>query len=96
MAAGMGIDERDWALLVLLSILWGGSPFFTGIAVRELPPLTIVLARVAIAAVLLLPVLWGSGTKLPASAAGWMPFLVRLEVRLVGGRQMRVLVGKLA
>jgi drug/metabolite transporter (DMT)-like permease len=76
MAAGIGMDERDWALLVLLSILWGGSFFFTGVAVRELPPLTIVLARVAIAAVLLLPVLWASGTRLPASVSGWMPFLV--------------------
>ena len=75
-ATGMGMDQRDWALLALLSILWGGSFFFTGIAVRELPPLTIVLARVGIAAVLLLPVLWASGTKLPASLAGWMPFLV--------------------
>jgi drug/metabolite transporter (DMT)-like permease len=76
MAAGIGMDERDWALLVLLSVLWGGSFFFTGIAVRELPPLTIVLARVAIAAVLLLPVLWASGIRLPASVSGWMPFLV--------------------
>jgi drug/metabolite transporter (DMT)-like permease len=75
-AAGTGMDERDWALLVLLSILWGGSFFFTGIAVRELPPLTIVLARVAIAAVLILPVLWASGAKLPTGLAGWMPFLV--------------------
>jgi drug/metabolite transporter (DMT)-like permease len=76
MAAGTGMDERDWALLVLLSILWGGSFFFTGVAVRELPPLTIVLARVAIAAVLLLPVLWASRTRLPASVSDWMPFLV--------------------
>jgi drug/metabolite transporter (DMT)-like permease len=73
------MDERDWALLVLLSILWGGSFFFTGVAVRELPPFTIVLARVAIAAVLLLPVLLAQGAKgakLPASPAGWLPFLV--------------------
>ena len=70
------MHQRDWALLVLLSVLWGGSFFFTGVAVRELPPLTIVLARVAIAAVLLLPVLWASGARLPATAAGWMPFLV--------------------
>jgi drug/metabolite transporter (DMT)-like permease len=75
-AAGTRMDERDWALLVLLSILWGGSFFFTGVALQELPPLTIVLARVAIAAVLLLPVLWASGARLPASPAGWMPFLV--------------------
>ena len=75
-AAGTQMDERDWGLLVLLSILWGGSFFFTGVAVAELPPLTIVLARVAIAAVLLLPVLWASGARLPASLMGWMPFLV--------------------
>jgi drug/metabolite transporter (DMT)-like permease len=81
MAAATRMDERDWVLLVLLSILWGGSFFFTGIALRELPPLTIVLARVAIAAVLLLPVLWASGARaragrLPANLAGWVPFLV--------------------
>jgi len=73
------MDERDWALLVLLSVLWGGSFFFTGVAVRELPPFTIVLARVAIAAALLLPVLWANGARaamLPASPAGWMPFAV--------------------
>jgi drug/metabolite transporter (DMT)-like permease len=75
-AAGKPMDQRDWALLVLLSILWGGSFFFNGVAVRELPPLTIVLARVAIAAVLLLPVLWAYGARLPANPAGWMPFLV--------------------
>jgi drug/metabolite transporter (DMT)-like permease len=60
----------------LLSVLWGGSFFFNGVAVRELPPLTIVLARVAIAAALLLPVLWINGARLPANPAGWMPFLV--------------------
>ena len=77
--AEMRMDERDWALLVLLSVLWGGSFFFTGVAVRELPPFTIVLARVAIAAALLLPVLWANGASaamLPASPAGWMPFAV--------------------
>lgn len=70
------MDERDWARLVLLSILWGGSFFFTGVALRELPPLTIVLARVAIAAALLLPVLWADGARLPTNLAGWMPFFV--------------------
>jgi drug/metabolite transporter (DMT)-like permease len=70
------IDRRDWSLLVLLSVLWGGSFFFTGVAVQELPPLTIVLARVAIAAALLVPVMWAYGAKLPSSLGGWMPFFV--------------------
>ena len=32
--------------------------FFVGVAIKELPPLTIVLARVVMAAVMLLPLLW--------------------------------------
>jgi drug/metabolite transporter (DMT)-like permease len=72
--AATEMDERDWALLVLLSILWGGSFFFTGVAIRELPPLTIVLARVTIAAALLLPLLLAHGGTLPANLTGWMPF----------------------
>ena len=43
----------EWALLVALSLLWGGSYFFVGLAVRELPTFTIVVARVGIAAVAL-------------------------------------------
>jgi drug/metabolite transporter (DMT)-like permease len=70
------IDRRDWYLLVLLSVLWGGSFFFAGVAVRELPPLTIVLARVAFAAILLTPVMWAHGTRFPSTIAGWKPFFV--------------------
>ncbi len=44
---------RDWAGLVLLSVLWGGSFFFVGVAVREWPPLSVVLARVSVAALAL-------------------------------------------
>jgi hypothetical protein len=40
----MGIKE--WSLIAILSILWGGSFFFVGVAVKEMPPLTIVLCRV--------------------------------------------------
>ncbi len=43
----MGIKE--WSLIVILSILWGGSFFFVGVAVKEMPPLTIVLCRVCAA-----------------------------------------------
>jgi drug/metabolite transporter (DMT)-like permease len=75
-ATEIRMDERAWGLLVLLSVLRGGSFFFTGVAVAELPPLTIVLARVGIAAVLLLPMLWASGARLPTRLTDWMPFLV--------------------
>lgn len=50
------MNASEWALLVVLSILWGGSFFFVGIAVKELPPLTIVTLRVSIAALALLAI----------------------------------------
>ncbi|MHC2619607.1 drug/metabolite transporter (DMT)-like permease [Bradyrhizobium huanghuaihaiense] len=69
------IDARDWSLLAVLSILWGGSFFFNGAALRELPPLTLVLLRVALGAAILLPLLRVQGISFPKGAAGWTPFV---------------------
>ena len=44
----------EWMLLVLLSVVWGGSFFFNGIALREFPTLSIVTARLGLAALALL------------------------------------------
>lgn len=70
------IDARDWSLLAVLSILWGGSFFFNGAALRELPPFTLVFLRVALGAAILLPLLRMHGISLPKSATGWKPFVV--------------------
>jgi drug/metabolite transporter (DMT)-like permease len=70
------IDARDWALLAVLSVLWGGSFFFNGVVLRELPPLTLVLLRVALAAAILLPVLYAQGLPFPRAWAGWQPFFL--------------------
>ena len=72
----MTIDRQTWLLLILLSILWGAAFFFIGVAVRELPIFTIVLVRVALGALLLLPMLKLLGGALPKTLSGWMPFLV--------------------
>ena len=63
----------DWLMLVGLSVLWGGSFFFAKIAVGELPPLTVALGRVAIAAALLVVLARATGVALPDR---WRPFLV--------------------
>jgi drug/metabolite transporter (DMT)-like permease len=68
------IDARDWSLLGLLSVLWGGSFFFNGVVLRELPPLTLVLLRVALASIILLPLLWAYGIRFPKGFSGWKPF----------------------
>src|ERR1051325_7013736 len=47
------MSAPDWPLLVFLSVLWGGSFYFAKIAVAEIPPLTLALGRVAIAAAVL-------------------------------------------
>ena len=41
----------EWLLLLVLSVLWGGSFFFNRIVLAELPPMTLVLGRVALAAI---------------------------------------------
>jgi len=65
------MTATEWSLLLLLSLMWGGSFFFIGIAVKTLPPFTIVVARVSIAAVLLwlaAPLTGVSPTRLRAAA----------------------------
>ncbi|MBH5389641.1 DMT family transporter [Bradyrhizobium diversitatis] len=69
------IDARDWSLLAVLSILWGGSFFFNGAALRELPPLTLVFLRVALGAAILLPLIRMQGIGFPIGATGWKPFV---------------------
>ena len=69
------IDTRDWSLLAVLSILWGGSFFFNGAALRELPPLTLVLLRVALGAAILLPLMRMRGIAFPRGLMGWTPFV---------------------
>ncbi|TYL88806.1 DMT family transporter [Bradyrhizobium cytisi] len=70
------IDARDWSLLAVLSILWGGSFFFNGAALRELPPLTLVFLRVALGAAILLPLLRVQGISFPKGVRGWRAFVV--------------------
>ncbi len=74
MEAPKTMDGQDWSLLILLSVLWGGAYFFAGVAVKELPPLTVVLARVFLAAAALLPLFWYLGHSLPKSFSGWLPY----------------------
>jgi drug/metabolite transporter (DMT)-like permease len=70
------MDERDWSRLVFLSVLWGGTFFFTGVALKELPPLTLVCIRLSLATLILLPVLRINRIPFPKGIAGWWPFAV--------------------
>lgn len=69
------MTARVWAMLVALSLLWGGSFLFVGIAVAALPPFTIVLCRVGLAAAALWIFLAIIGRPMPRAPRVWAAFL---------------------
>lgn len=65
------LDGQGWALIAILSILWGGAFFLIEIGLRSFPPLTLVFARLALA----VPPMWLAmrlmGERLPAGLRIW-------------------------
>ncbi len=70
------MGAREWVLLAVLSILWGGSFFFFKVLVAEFPPFTVVLGRVGLAALALNALLLVRRDPMPASPRLWEAFLV--------------------
>lgn len=68
------MSGANWALLLLLSVLWGGTFFFSKIALAAVPPLTLVLARVSIGALGLLAWLLATGVSIPSGRSVWLAF----------------------
>ena len=65
---------REWMMLLTLAVLWGGSFFFNGIAVRDLPSFTLVWLRIAVGAGALLFAFRVLGQKFPRDRRTWMAF----------------------
>jgi drug/metabolite transporter (DMT)-like permease len=65
------MSATDWLLLLVLSVLWGGSFYFAKIAVLEIPPMTLALGRVGIAAAVLAVFARVMGSPFPRDAATW-------------------------
>ena len=55
----------QWAMIIALSIVFGGSFFFNGVIVRDLPPMTIVFFRVFLGAIALHLFLKATGRAMP-------------------------------
>jgi drug/metabolite transporter (DMT)-like permease len=77
------MSTSDWLLLVVLASFWGGSFFFAAIAVREIPPLTLALARVAVAAAILILYLRAAGVAMPKGADAWRRLAVMAVINNV-------------
>lgn len=69
------IPPRAWALLLLLALLWGGSFFFIAVALPEVPPLSLVAARVVLAAAALWIAARASGLRPPRGHAAAVTLL---------------------
>ncbi len=70
-AINKSMTASQWATLLTLSLLWGASFFFIGVAVKSLPVFTIVVARVAIAALILNLALHFSGMRMSLDLRLW-------------------------
>ena len=55
----------DYALLVTLAAIWGGSFLFIKIAIDTIPPMTIAAGRIALAAAILYLAARIAGQRLP-------------------------------
>lgn len=65
-----------WGLIVLLSMIWGGSFFLTEIGLTGMGPLTLVTGRVGIAAVALWVIIVARGDDLPRFGWIWLSLFV--------------------
>jgi drug/metabolite transporter (DMT)-like permease len=63
-------------MMLVLAVLWGGSFYFYKVLVAALPPLTVVLGRVGISALLLNGWLCARGRPLWRHGARWRDFVV--------------------
>lgn len=70
------MSGRDWAILLILSILWGGSFFFIEIAVESVAPFSLVLARLVLAGAVLWGVLLARRERLPLPPGALTAFVI--------------------
>jgi len=65
-----------WALLLFLAFIWGGSFVFAKVAVAEIPPFTLVLLRVGLAAATLWLICLATGVRMPRTLKAWGAYAI--------------------
>jgi drug/metabolite transporter (DMT)-like permease len=64
------MNRRSWLLMALLAGLWGASYLFIKVALEDdVPPIFVVFARIALGALVLVPLAWRSGAL--RATRGW-------------------------
>ena len=70
--SSLRMSPLEWLMLAILGGFWGGTFFFNAIALPELPPLVVILLRVAIATVILWGVVLMTGVAVPRGRDVWV------------------------
>jgi drug/metabolite transporter (DMT)-like permease len=86
------MDRRAWALLLTLGAIWGASYLFIKIGIRDLSPAMVAWARVALAALVLVPLAQRQGGLAQVRGALWV--LVLLAAIQVAGPFLLIAAGE--
>jgi drug/metabolite transporter (DMT)-like permease len=75
------MDRRSWTLLLILGAIWGASYMFIAIGLRDLSPSMVAFVRVALAALVLLPLAWMQGALVGLRGiVGWLALIGAVQV----------------
>jgi drug/metabolite transporter (DMT)-like permease len=75
------MDRRSWSLLLVLGAIWGASYLFIKIGLRDLSPSGVAFIRIALAALVLLPIAASQGALAGVrSRAGWLAVVGAVQV----------------
>jgi drug/metabolite transporter (DMT)-like permease len=75
------VSRRGWILFAAMGAIWGIPYLFIKVAVEEVSPSTMVLARTSIAALLLLPIALARGQVKPVLPR-WKPLALFAVVEI--------------
>ncbi|MET0761708.1 MAG: EamA family transporter, partial [Thermoleophilaceae bacterium] len=75
------MDRRSWTMLLILGAIWGASYMFIKIGLRDLTPEMIAFVRIALAALILLPLAHSRGAlRGLRPLAGWFLLIGSVQV----------------
>jgi drug/metabolite transporter (DMT)-like permease len=87
------VTWRGWAAFAALGIIWGLPYFFIKVAVQEVSPFALAFSRVALAAIILMPIAWRRGAlrslgqhKAAIAAFGLIEFAIPFSLISLGER----------
>jgi drug/metabolite transporter (DMT)-like permease len=87
------VSWRGWGAFAALGVIWGLPYFFIKLSVQEMAPVVVAFARVALAALILLPIAWRRGAlhslgrhKAAICAFALVEFAIPFSVISIGER----------